>query len=129
MNGNAMGRLTVTKTRIQGGIWHGVVTGAGSDAPQLDVLFQDTPIPDIALAADPDQPGVWCLDIPIPAAAIADGVQAIVVSDRETGAALTSFAVMTGDAIDDNLRAEVELLRAELDLLKRTFRRHCLETE
>jgi hypothetical protein len=26
------------------------------------------------------------------------------------------------------LRAEVDLLRAELDMLKRAFRRHCVET-
>jgi len=31
-------------------------------------------------------------------------------------------------AMEDDLRAEVDLLRAELDMLKRAFRRHCLET-
>jgi hypothetical protein len=30
--------------------------------------------------------------------------------------------------MEDDLRAEVDLLRAELDMLKRAFRRHCLET-
>jgi hypothetical protein len=31
-------------------------------------------------------------------------------------------------AMEDDLRAEVDLLRAELDMLKRAFRRHCVET-
>ena len=35
---------------------------------------------------------------------------------------------IAGEAVSDDLRAEVELLRAELDMLKRAFRRHCLET-
>jgi hypothetical protein len=30
--------------------------------------------------------------------------------------------------LDEDIRAEVDLLRAELDLLKRAFRRHCSET-
>ena len=41
---------------------------------------------------------------------------------------LGDFTLMAGDAVADDLRAEVELLRAELDMLKRAFRRHCLET-
>ena len=36
--------------------------------------------------------------------------------------------MITGVAMEDDLRAEVDLLRAELDMLKRAFRRHCLET-
>ena len=36
--------------------------------------------------------------------------------------------MITGEPLGDDIRAEVELLRAELDMLKRAFRRHCLET-
>ena len=38
------------------------------------------------------------------------------------------FALMSGDALSYDIRAEVTLLREELDMLKRAFRRHCLET-
>ena len=41
---------------------------------------------------------------------------------------LGSFTLIAGEALGDDLRAEVSLLRAELDMLKRAFRRHCLET-
>ena len=36
--------------------------------------------------------------------------------------------IVTGVAMEDDVRAEIDLLRAELDMLKRAFRRHCLET-
>ena len=41
---------------------------------------------------------------------------------------LVLTSIITGVAMEDDLRAEVDLLRAELDMLKRAFRRHCLET-
>ena len=41
---------------------------------------------------------------------------------------LDSFALMSGDALSYDIRAEMTLLREELDMLKRAFRRHCLET-
>jgi hypothetical protein len=41
---------------------------------------------------------------------------------------LAHFTIITGVAMEDDLRAELDLLRAELDLLKRAFRRHCTET-
>ena len=36
--------------------------------------------------------------------------------------------LVAGDALAYDLRTEIALLREELDLLKRAFRRHCLET-
>jgi outer membrane protein assembly factor BamA len=36
--------------------------------------------------------------------------------------------LIAGEALGDDIRVEVELLRDELDMLKRAFRRHCVET-
>jgi hypothetical protein len=49
---------------------------------------------------------------------------------REAGQTetLAHFTIITGVAMEDDMRAEVDLLRQELDMLKRAFRRHCLET-
>ena len=44
------------------------------------------------------------------------------------GTKLGHFSIIAGEALGEDLHAEVELLRAELDMLKRAFRRHCLET-
>jgi len=66
--------------------------------------------------------------VPVPASAISDGVQTFVISDGDTGDVLNTFSILAGDAIGEDMRAEMDLLRAELDLLKRAFRRHCVET-
>ena len=75
-----------------------------------------------------DEPGCWDVAIPIPAEAVADGVHTFVISDEVDDARLGDFTLIAGESVADDLRAEMELLRAELDMLKRAFRRHCLET-
>lgn len=44
------------------------------------------------------------------------------------GTQLGHFTLITGVALGDDIRVEMELLRAELDMLKRAIRRHCVET-
>ena len=55
-------------------------------------------------------------------------MQTLLVTDPETDTKLTLITLMAGEVLGDDLRVEVDLLRAELDMLKRAFRRHCLET-
>jgi hypothetical protein len=50
------------------------------------------------------------------------------ISETTLGQALGDFAIIAGDAAGEDIRAEMSLLRAELDMLKRSFRRHCRET-
>ena len=57
---------------------------------------------------------------------LSEGVQTFLI--RHDGEKLAHFTIITGVAMEDDLRAEIDLLRAELDMLKRAFRRHCLET-
>jgi hypothetical protein len=66
--------------------------------------------------------------VPLPASVIADGVQTVLITDAESGARLASIPILSGSALEEDLRAEVGLLRSELDMLKRAFRRHCTET-
>lgn len=122
-----MSDLVVTKTKLQGGIWQGIVSGSGEAEPKIRVTHLENPLPDVTLTAAADAGG-WLLQIPIPAEAIADGVQTILITDDDTGARLDSISLIAGEALGDDLRAEVDLLRAELDMLKRAFRRHCVET-
>ena len=55
-------------------------------------------------------------------------MQTVVIADAETGEAEATVSLVAGEALAGDLRAEIDLLRAELDMLKRAFRRHCLET-
>ena len=124
-----MSEMTLTKIRMRNGRWQGRLSGAPASGaqPEIKVTYLDRPVDGVELAAGPE-PGAWNLTVPIPDEAVADGVHCFLVLDAATGTKLGDFALIAGEAIADDLRAEVELLRAELDMLKRAFRRHCLET-
>jgi len=116
----------LTKTRLSEGIWEGILTRSeGSADPRLTVRHMDRTVTGLELSPD-DAKGRWRVRLPIPREAIADGVQTLVISDGDT--VLADITLIAGEALADDIRAEVELLRAELDMLKRAFRRHCLET-
>ncbi|WP_010138958.1 hypothetical protein [Oceanicola sp. S124] len=120
---------TLTKTRLVAGRWEGVLSvPENAPAPQLEVLVQDMRIEDIEVR--PLEPaGTWAITVPIPAQAISDGIQVFVIRDRaDENRVLNSFAVLAGEMVGDTLQAEVTLLREELDMLKRAFRRHCVDT-
>lgn len=121
-----MTRLTLTKTKIQQGLWQGLITDA-VDEPQIDVTHLNQPVEGVKLTTH-ETPGKWAVEIPIPLDAIADGVQTLIITDRTDGDQLGHITLMAGEVMGDDIRAEMDLLRAELDMLKRAFRRHCLET-
>lgn len=122
-----MDAFTLTKTRIRAGVWEGVVSGA-AETPTLAVLHLEKPVPGVTVTAVAERAGEWLVQVPIPAELLSEGVQTFLIINSATGEKLQHFTVITGVAMEDDLRAEVDLLRAELDMLKRAFRRHCLET-
>ncbi|MGR3760995.1 hypothetical protein ACUXV3_12815 [Roseobacteraceae bacterium NS-SX3] len=124
-----MSELTLTKIRFRNGIWEGLITSAPASGarPGIKVLHLDQPVEGITLT-EGEASGEWVLSVPVPPGAIADGVQSFVIYDAATDSKLGDFTLIAGEAAADDLRAEVELLRAELDMLKRAFRRHCVET-
>jgi len=124
-----MSDLTVTKTRLFEGVWEGILTcqsGAG-ETPEIEVTHLQKALDGVEVIRSPEE-GMWVLRVPIPADVISDGVQTFVIQDRKSGDAIGHFSLMSGEALSYDIRAEVMLLREELDLLKRAFRRHCLET-
>lgn len=125
-----MSKFTLVKTRIQAGIWEGVISAKGPVdlEPEIVVTHLEQPVQSLAVTEDTQNPGVWFLRIAIPPDLLSDGVQVFVISDKESGETLDTFTILTGEPLEDDIRAEIELLRAELDMLKRAFRRHCLET-
>jgi hypothetical protein len=122
-----MTEVTLHNTRIRAGIWEGLLTGQ-TDTPRLEVMHLETALSGLSVMKVADIPGQWALKVPIPAQALSDGVQTFVIRDIGTSAKLAHFTVIAGEAISADIRAEIDLLRAELDLLKRAFRRHCVET-
>lgn len=122
--------LKLTKTRIRAGVWEGLMTGGSERAsvPEIEVRHLELPLNGVDVALAPGMKKTWTVRVPIPADLLSDGVQTFLIHARPDGEKLASFTIITGAALEEDIRAEVDLLRAELDMLKRAFRRHCLET-
>ncbi len=115
------------ETRIRAGVWEGVLIGI-RELPKLLVLHLEKPVSGVETTPLNGRPGDWAVRVPIPVETLSDGVQTYLIVDAATEMRLAEFTVVAGTNVEDDIRAEVDLLRAELDLLKRAFRRHCLET-
>jgi hypothetical protein len=124
-----MSAYSLTKTRFREGLWEGLlIAGAeGAPPPEIAVTLRDQPVRGVTVT-ETSRPGRWVVEVPVPPEAVGDGVQTFLIRDAVTETALDSFTLIAGETLDDDIRAEVDLLRAELDMLKRAFRRHCLET-
>ena len=120
-----MSNLTLAKMTLRNGVWEGRVGGSDGVRPDIRVMYLDQPVAGVEIS---EKDGGWNLSVPVPIHAIADGVHTFLIINASDDSKLGDFTLLAGEIIADDLRAEVELLRAELDMLKRAFRRHCLET-
>jgi hypothetical protein len=118
-------RVTLTHSRIANGVWEGVLTGAVS-APALVALHQGRRLDGLTVTPVPGQSGDHAVSLAIPATVLSEGVQTVLI--EAGGEVLASFTLIAGQPLDEDPRAEIGLLRAELDLLKKAFRRHVTET-
>ena len=116
--------LKIEQGRIAGGVWEGVLTGAAT-APGIEVLHEGRAVEGVEVHPVAGTAGSFTVRVPIPAWALNDGVQSFLV--QSGGAVLAQFTLVAGQPPDQDLRAELSLLRAELDLLKRAFQRHVRE--
>jgi len=117
-----MSDLRLTRTRLVAGMWEGVLTGPDSATPRLAVTHLGQALDGVELSQH--AAGQWLVRIPITPALISEGVQTFVIADADAGTLLDSFTLIAGDALDQDIRAELSLLRAELEMLKHAFRRH-----
>lgn len=125
-----MSNLTLTATRLFEGVWEGVLVAPDADnnfQPEILVTHLGTQIEGVSVTED-NTKGYWAVRVPVPVEMLLDGVQTFLITDQRSGDTLTSFAVIAGEALSDDIRTEIDLLRAELDMLKKAFRRHCVET-
>lgn len=108
---------------IAGGVWEAIATA--TEAPAIQALHGERAVDGVTVAPVPGSAGRFAVRVPIPTSALNEGVQTILVrSDGETVATITLVA---GEPLTQDIRAELSLLRAELDLLKRAFQRHVRE--
>ncbi|EPX77674.1 hypothetical protein [Litoreibacter arenae] len=125
-----MNNVTLTKTRIQAGTYEAVLTADadGNYHPDLLALHLERELDGLTVTADESLTNTWHVRFEIPREVLTDGVQTFLITEKSSDATLDSFTILTGEVLSDDIRAEMDLLRAELDMLKKAFRRHCVET-
>ncbi|WP_224816539.1 hypothetical protein [Hasllibacter sp. MH4015] len=117
---------TLTCGDLQAGRYEGILTGAGQT--EIEALHKGRIIAVAQITPHPTESGAQRVAIDLPADILSDGVQVIGLRSTATGEVLDRITLMAGTALDEDIRGEMALLRDELEMLKRAFRRHCAET-
>lgn len=125
--------LTFTSQALRAGVWEGSLKAAEPPGRVALVLNGVT----VARAEIlPERPGEWQIRVALPADTLTGGTQTyLLIADDGNGTEgpqpgavrLGSLPMLAGEALDSDLRAEIDLLRAEIDLIKREFRRLATE--
>ena len=111
-------------SQIVAGVWEGGLADAGDAQPSLTATHEGRALEGVSVTKAAD---IWQVRVPIPRDLINDGVQTVLIQDAN-GTILGSFAILAGEVLAQDLRAEIALLRSELDILKQAFRQHCNES-
>lgn len=111
-------------TQIRAGRWEAVSTAR--DVPELELRHRGEVLEGLEISGEP---GDWRIAQPIPMDLLNDGVLTFLVCRKSDGEVLDRFTLVAGAPLAEDLRAEIGLLRAELDLLKRAFRQQNAERE
>lgn len=123
-----MATPTLIEERFEAGIWHVAVSRTTQDPPAVVASLDGVQLAAVDCRKAP-QGNHWMLRVPVPAHLLHGGVQTVVLSLPD-GSTISSLAIMAGAAVAEDLRAEIGLLRNELDLLKSVVRRlhHRIDT-
>ena len=119
-----MSETTLTRMRLANGVWEGILSGRIATPPQLRLRHRDDLIGELDSTRTTDENG-WLVRFRLPVERLSDGVQTFVIEDAQTGEALAHETLIAGEDVAGDVRAEIDMLRAELELLKRAFRSHC----
>ena len=110
--------MTFESHGVSAGCWTGTLQSDSPPAP-LSVTHQGTVVTQATLREA--GPGVWAVSADLPPSVIDNGVHSLLLLAGDS--VLASLTLVAGTVAGDDLLAEVAQLRAELDLLKREFRR------
>ncbi|MTH66266.1 hypothetical protein [Paracoccus shanxieyensis] len=114
---------------LKSGIWQGILR---RDTPPGRVLLvhMGSRVADARATAQDD--GSYRIAAAIPSDKLSDGVQTFILledggqdnAQPQPGALhLASLSIVAGEPLDEDMRAEMDLIRSELDLVKKELRR------
>jgi hypothetical protein len=121
-----MSDILLTRVRFQGGRYEALLDAAAP--PGLEAVHQGKIIAVAELSAEEGVPNRHRVMLDLPATVLGAGVQVITLRATGSGQVLDRITLLSGDALDEDIRAELALLRDELEMLKHAFRRHCADT-
>ncbi len=119
--------LTLTKTRLTAGRYEGVLSCAGTP-PAIEAVHLDRVLGTAEVIEMESHPGHHLVGFDLPPSLMSDGVQTVVLRSADDSAPLDTVTILAGEPLEQDIRAELQQVREELELLKRAFRRHCVET-
>lgn len=113
---------------LKAGVWSGNLIAA--EAPARVALVHLGEIVSVARLSEGE--GAWQVSVDLPTSFLSDGLHSLILiadSGQEgdpphpDAVQLDRLNLMAGAPLEHELMAEIKLIRAELDLLKREFRR------
>ncbi len=123
-------KFRLTKRQIVGGGYDGVLRASakGQRTPAIEMIHLGNVVSSVSVEPIGTDGQEWTVSAKIPMEFLVDGVQTFLFVFAGKTDILDHFSMITGEPLENDLRGEIDLLRAELDMLKRAFRRHCIET-
>lgn len=116
--------MQLDKIDFSNGVWRGLLTASqAGPTPSMRVELNGEAIDGCAVSGGPTD-REWIIEISVPKDAVGDGVFTFSIFVNDSIAPDCSFCISGGRAMEYDLQAEVALLRDELEILKRAFRRH-----
>ncbi|MGB0498193.1 MAG: hypothetical protein ACPGID_07625 [Rubricella sp.] len=114
--------LTCSDIRLDRGTLHATLAGVeGALPPVIELVLRNATLARMEPERLPG--GLFGLSVAVPADVLSSGVQTLILRVEGDGQVLASLPVMAGDALDFDVLAEIDLLRAELDMVKGALRR------
>ncbi|MDB6177777.1 hypothetical protein PAF17_09715 [Paracoccus sp. Z330] len=110
---------------IRGGVWSGCVRGA--NRPERVCAICRGEVVAEAVLTENESEG-WDVTVGLPSSVLSSGVTSLILvaGDQAEGAAtqhLGRLNLIAGEVLDQDLGVEIAMLRSEIELLKREFRR------
>lgn len=116
---------TLHRVSLTSGTYRGLLVGSG-EPPALEMVMGTESLGHLGKVPVKGSKTEWNVEGDIGPGVLTEGTHTVLI--RGDGETLDSLTVIAGLGAPDDLRAEVDALRAELALLKSAFRRHVSET-
>ncbi|CTQ32604.1 hypothetical protein [Jannaschia rubra] len=110
---------TLNRITVASGVYRGLLTGEG-EPPALEMAMGDEVLGNLTASA---AEGGWQVEGEMGPAPLTDGTWTVAIRTPE-GDMLDSVTIVTGLGAPEDMRAELDALRAEVGILKTAFRRH-----